>query len=110
MSMPAPKRQMRPREPIATSPLAISQLTSLQHAGIDGRRFLELVRARGIRSTKVGKLVVVEADVLRAALREGGVVRDSEPTPQTEVDDDSEDAPVTADEVLARIGHKRRIT
>lgn len=106
MNDPSTKRKMRPRDPVASVPTSISQLTSLVNAGIDARRFLEFVRTHKIPATKVGKLVVVDAGDLRQALRDAALVHVEELTPDTTSEDDDDNL-LSADDVLRKIGHHR---
>lgn len=103
--MPGP-RKLRPREPIAPMPVLITQINCKAVIGVDERRYLEQVvpLCKG-HVASVGKLRAVPVGVVldvmaRLAASEGAHVQDSS-------DDDSDDAPTTADEVLARLGMKR---
>jgi len=52
----------------AVAPLVITQDNCLAACGIEPRRFLALIHDRQIKHTKLGKLRLVRADVLLAAL------------------------------------------
>jgi len=71
--------------------------------GIDARRYLDLIREHDLPRTRVGKLVLVEVRVISSLLSQLAVDADNTPT-EPAVDDD--DAPTTADDVLARIGRR----
>jgi hypothetical protein len=103
---PPQRRKLRSRAPVAVAPLLISQLNSEPAAGINGDRFLDVVRSRKIAHSRVGKLVLVEAEVLLDALRHLPLEREdaldtSEPSEQLE--------PSTVDGVLQALG-RRRVT
>lgn len=101
-------RRLRPRAPISTAPISVTQLTCLQILGIDERRYLDFVRQHNVPCVRVGKLVVTEVAAMCAALRhlaldkrpDGAGAHAPDPS---DADDDLE----SVDAVLARIGKKR---
>ncbi|MCL2777973.1 MAG: hypothetical protein FWD73_08210 [Polyangiaceae bacterium] len=104
------KRKLRPRAPITPTPMSVSQLTVEPIVGIDGRRYLDLLREHPeCARSRVGKLVVVELDDLRALLR--SLTLQSSPHTESDVHDDAglrcDEQPETADAVLAKLGLRR---
>jgi hypothetical protein len=98
------ERKTRPRPPIVTAPLSITQLNCLPLTGIDPRRFLEFTATHRVPRTRIGKLVCVDAEDFRRAIHQHGVVdaHDDRPAFVRE-----ERQPETVDEVLALIGRRR---
>lgn len=95
-------RQLRPRPDVVAAPTHVSQITCTALLGIDPRRYLDLLLAHPeVPRAAIGKLRVVALDDLRALLARLATSDDSAPA---EVRDD---APATADAVLAAIGMRR---
>lgn len=99
---------MRPR-PLAVAPLIITQLNALAVVGIDGRRFLELVRRAKVPHTRLpgSKLVAVEAAVFLERLRELGESADGAAVVELDTRTRDDEQPQTADDVLRAIGRRR---
>lgn len=98
---------MRPREPVAVYPIAISQLNCEAVAGINPRRFLDWLAAHPkIPRARIGRLAIVEASVFLAHLAEISACAGVEPVERAEPDDD--EVPETVDGVLARLGLRRK--
>jgi hypothetical protein len=63
-------RQLKPRAPVVPAALSVTQLTSFPLLGIDGDRFMELLRGHPeVPVAKVGKLRVALLDDVRHLLR-----------------------------------------
>jgi hypothetical protein len=102
---PRTPRKLRPREPIATAPTHVSQLTCVQIAGIDARRFLELLGDHPeVPRAAVGRLRIVAVDDLRALLAR---LATTATAGGDDVAEDDDGAPMTPDAVLARVGMRR---
>ncbi len=97
-------RKLLPRPPVVVAPLLVSQLNSLAVAGIDARRFLELVRDCKLAHGRRGKLVFVSAEVLREAL--AGTTAAEKDATVDDVDDVTGDDPRSVDDVLRLIGRR----
>jgi hypothetical protein len=98
-------RNLRPREPIAPAPTHVSQLTSLPIAGIDSRRYLELlIEHPEVPRACVGRLRVVSIDDLRALLARIASTSAPETTPAGLGDDDQLRS---ADDALRALGMRR---
>lgn len=69
---PRAKRRLRREEDraaaVAVAPLVVSQINCASAFGLPERRFRELVNERKLPHRREGKLVLVDAAVLRAAL------------------------------------------
>lgn len=61
-------RTLRPRDSVAAPAVTVSQLTCLVLLGVNGRRYLDIVRTERIEHVRIGKLVVVEVRHWLAAL------------------------------------------
>lgn len=105
----APKRtgrQLRPLPPIAIAVILVTQLNCLQIAGIDPRRFLALVREhKDLPRTRIGKLVAVDVNYLRALLEKLAITGEQDELRKL-ADDHDEDAPTTAEGVLRVLGRR----
>lgn len=100
-------RKLKPRKPATVAAVLVSQLTSLEIAGIDADRFLAFVRDQNVRRAKVGKLVLVElADLLEAVRKvaDAGAEQPDDAHPPERVEADQ---PGSADDFLARLGMRR---
>lgn len=98
------KRATKPRDPIATAPTHVSQLNVTPIVGIDARRYLDLLVAHPeVPRAAVGRLRIVALEDLRSLLSRIATTS----TTETAVDTDTDDAPMTADAVLSRIGMRR---
>jgi hypothetical protein len=102
-------RKLRPRDPVATMPVTVTQLTCMPILGIDARRFLDFVASSKVPHAKIGRLRVVDVVVMREHLARASSVAADAPGDQVDDDDLDEDdaAPETPDGVLARIGRRR---
>ncbi len=103
-------RKLRPRPAVATSPSHVSQLTVEAVAGIDPRRFLELLSAHpDVPRAAVGRLRVVALDDLRDLLeRLATTVKDAgDDEGAGDDEDEDEDEPLTEEAILARLGMRR---
>jgi hypothetical protein len=75
--------------------------------GIDARRYLEQLLPLCAGSiSRVGRLRLVPVDVALAALERLAAADVPPPLAQTDGDDDADD-PLTADDVLGRLGRRR---
>jgi hypothetical protein len=83
----------------AVRPELVSQLTSLQVLGVDGRRWLEAVWPRCAGATKLGKLRLASLD---AALRVLAATEVAEAA-----SDDAPDDLASVDAVLRAVGRRR---
>lgn len=106
------RRRVRPRSPLVAMVSHVSQETSGPVFGIDGRRYLELLRqhADELTITNVGKLRLVSVEDLRELLSRLAV---DESTATDEVDagaeteEDDDDQPRSVDAELRRVGRVR---
>ncbi len=96
-------RDLKPRAPVVTAPIAVSQLTCQSLLGIDDRRFLELVVPRCKGVARVGRLRIVEADEVRRVLRDLAPVEEDEPAPVAANDG----VEPSVDDMLAKLGRRR---
>lgn len=97
-------RHLRPRPPVATTPICVSQFTAPALFGFKTEAsFLAFVNASNVRNTRIGKTVMVDVDDLRAALRDRAT-SDDQPIAEVVAGDEQ---PQTEDAVLARIGMRR---
>ena len=98
-----PRRSLKPRAPIAVSPVCITTENSLQVAGLPPRKLREaLAMHPEIPRSRLGQTLLVSAEAfgqLLERLRVGGAE-----APVTTGEDDAEP---TADELLARLGRRR---
>jgi len=89
-------RTIRPPSALPVAPLIISQVNCEAGAGLKPWKFLELVATLNIPHRREGKLVLVEASVLVAALRAEHEQSVAPITPEAE-----------ADRILALVGRRR---
>ena len=101
-------RTRRPRAPVITQPVLITQMNCLPLTGIDARRFLELVRERKIPHARCGKLVLVDVNVLRDVLLDSSVAPNGDDDDGEVADVDEDDDPRDVDDVLGVIGRRAR--
>lgn len=96
------KRQLRPRTPIIVTPVSVTSDNCASVAGVEPRRFRDLVRIARIPHARLGTLVIVDIEEWRAALASMAAANDvadpDAPTP------DPTAAPTTAAGVLAALG------
>lgn len=93
------KRTARTGGPLAVEPLLVSDQSAPAVVGLDPRAFRELVRKNKIPHVVAGHRMLVRARDLVALVVRGEPVSASEPP-----DDDD----LSADEILARSGYRRR--
>ena len=107
------KRQLAPTPDVGVTPATVSQLTALATLGIDERRFLEQVVPRCRDVARVGRLRVVPVAEALRALRELAPGDDEVEAPApNDVPKPTDDQAIdfaSADEVLARLGRRRRV-
>ena len=97
-------RTMRARGPVAVSPSHVSQLTCLAVAGIDPRRYLDLLGAHPeVPRSAVGRLRIVTLEDLRGLYARLAATA----TAETLADVDDDDQPRDADDVLRSLGLRR---
>jgi len=96
------KRQLRPRTPIIVTPVSVTSDNCASVAGVEPRRFRDLVRTARIPHARVGSLVIVDVDDWRAALATMTAANDIT-DPDAEATDPTA-APTTAAGVLAALG------
>ncbi len=101
---PAPKaRKLLPRAPVAVVPVTISQLNCASIAGVDPRRFLELLGCHPeLPRVRVGKLAIVDVEDWRTWVRCRAQHDAEGDAPAADADDG--DVPTTAAGVLAKLG------
>lgn len=100
---PSTKRKLKPRPPVTAMPLMVSDLTSFELVGLTDRQFRDfLVAHPELPRTRIGHRVLVRADALLALLDR--LAADS----GGEVDLEEIAQPESADEVLRRLGMRRK--
>lgn len=106
--MTAP-RKLRPRPPVSTNPVYVSQLNCAALFGIDPRRFVELLRehASELTITKLGKLRMVAVEDLRVLLARLALADEPDRSDATKPAVTCDETPETVDGVLAAIGRRR---
>lgn len=105
---PRTRRPRRPRPPVITHPILVTQLNSLAVAGIDARRFLELIRERQIPHGQHGKLRFVDVDLLRETLLDSSVAPNGSDDGADLASVEEDDDPRDVDDVLGVIGRRAR--
>ncbi len=99
-------RAIEPKTRHEAVAVMVSQLTCLALFGISERWYLDFVRGRAVAHARVGKMVLVDVGVFRAALAAastgGGDAPDTSIEPSAPANDLA-----TADGVLAALGYRR---
>lgn len=104
-------RAFKARAAVSVAPLSISQLTSEPAIGLNASRYLEACRvhAAHLRPARVGKLVVTTLDAwerLIERLASDGV---ADPFPDRATVPSDRGVPSNVDDVLARLGLRRKL-
>jgi len=102
---PKSKRNLRPRPLVTAAPITVSDLTSFDLFGLDGRQLRHFVGKHALPHVTHGHRILVRADVLLNAMDRlsASSAADPQSSEGSEVDDD---VPETVEGVLRLIGRR----
>jgi hypothetical protein len=99
-------RRLLPRPPVTAAPLVVSDLTCLDLVGLTADQYRALLRRHPeVPRATLGHRVLVRADVFLALLDR--LASQTTHSGTLASDSDADDAPLTADAVLAAVGMRR---
>lgn len=99
---PRSKRNLKPRPPVTAAPITVTDLTSFDLVGLDGRQLRHFVATHAIPHVRHGQRLIVRADVLLDVIDRLATAE----TSSVATDLDEIETPTSAAGVLAILGRR----
>jgi hypothetical protein len=101
------ERKIKPRPALVVRASYVSQETCFAVLGITARKFLDVIVPKCAGVARLGRTAVVPLDEAERVLAAMALDEAPEADDRVEPDEDDDEQPTTADEVLRRLGKER---